>query len=157
MVVAGPCFVCRLNTGICILATLLCCVLAASTGCSDNEADDTTEIVAEDEPNDTSLQATSILVGVTVLGAVDQSDDPRDFYLLSVLVDGSYTITLSGFGPSDLDMFLYDRNGFLLASAAPDGATREIDRFLDADAQYVIEVRAVDAPSTTAYTLRVDG
>lgn len=145
------------NAGIRIFIILWCCLLVMSTGCRDNEPDDTTEIVAENEPNDTSLQATSIPVGVTVLGAVDQNDDPQDFYLLTVLVSGSYTITLSGFGPNDLDLFLYDQNGLLLASASFDDTTREINRFLDADVQYVIEVRAVDAPSTTSYTLRVDG
>ena len=115
------------------------------------------EIVAESEPNDSLVQAAGIPVGVTVLGAVNQVDDPSDFFFFSVLVSGSYTITLGGFGPSDLDLLLYDRNGFLLARAATDGASRVIDRFLDDDVEYVIEVRAVDAPSTTAYTLRIDG
>jgi hypothetical protein len=144
------------NVGICFLAALLYCIFAGA-GCTDNEPDDATEIVSENEPNDTLVQATGIPVGVTIIGAVDQGDDFADFFIFSVFVSGSYTMTLSGFGANDLDLLLYDRNGFLLARADSDGASREIVRFLDSDAQYVLEVRAVDAPSTTAYTLRIDG
>ncbi|EMG37765.1 hypothetical protein PCS_01415 [Desulfocurvibacter africanus PCS] len=143
------------NAGICFLAVLLYCILAF-TGCTDNEPDDTTDLVSENEPNDTLVQATGIPVGVTVIGAVDQGEDFADFFIFSVFVSGSYTMTLSGFGANDLDLLLYDRNGLLLARADSDGASREIVRFLDVDVQYVIEVRAVDAPSTTAYTLRID-
>lgn len=137
------------------LMSALCCLPCGVTGCSDSD-DEAAEITAESEPNDTIIEAMNIPFGRPVLGSVDELNDPDDFFLFRVPISGPYVMSLSGFGASDLDLLLYDRNGFLLDSSAFSRSPEVIRRGLDGDVLYVLQVRAVSTPAATAYTLRVE-
>lgn len=137
------------------------CVTSCMTGLllvasCNGGGDDTADIRAESEPNDTIILAESIPVGIAVLGSVDEDRDPSDFFLFFSRTSGPHELTLSGFGDSDLDLLLYARNGLLLDSSESSGSPEVINRTLGVDDQYVVEVRAVSTPAATAYTLRID-
>lgn len=124
--------------------------------CNGGGDDDTSDVRAENEPNDTIIQAESIPVGVTLLGSVDEGGDPSDFFLFIARTSGPNEITLDGFGDNDLDLLLYARNGLLLDSSESSRAPEVINRTLSVGSQYIVEVRAISTPAATAYTLRID-
>ncbi len=138
----------------CVTSCMMGLLLVAS--CNGGGDDETADIRAEIEPNDTLVQAGVILPGQPLLGSVDETSDPSDFFLFTVLASGPRQITLSGFGASDLDLLLYARNGLLLDFSESSGSPEVINRTFSVDNEYVIEVRAVSTPAATAYTLRMD-
>jgi UDP-N-acetylmuramate-alanine ligase len=129
--------------------------------------------VAEVEPNDGPAEAQAAPANATVSGSANSNqggapggfsgDDVEDWYRIEVTETTSVQMTLSGFGNTDFDLFVYPPAGPFEtdeAIAFSGGAAGEVEHIIlpvVAPGTYLIGVSAFDpdVPAQTSYTLAV--
>ncbi len=112
--------------------------------------------VAPDDGNNTLAEAQVISVPNSLSSTVNELSDIDDLYRF-VANASSYTITLSGYGSNDLDLYLLNSSGGIIDySYSEFNPTEVITKVLSAGQTYYIVVNAFDtAGIDSAYTLTV--
>ncbi len=122
--------------------------------------------LAEEEPNNTLAQAGSIINATTITGSVEgdasnnTGSDLSDIFAITVPATGTYRFTLSDFGQADLDLFVLDGNGNIVASSEKGANNNEtVVSVLTTDGQsrtFYVEILAFDTnTSIQSYRLTV--
>ncbi len=110
-------------------------------GAKDRE---TNEVKATVIGNTTAKTLQGFVAAVTIAGATVYGDDVADVFVLTAHETGMHAVTLTGL-PSNVDVFVYDDRGRLIAQGVEAGTSDETVLFPGiGDKQYRIEVRPAD-------------
>ncbi|MCK5002473.1 MAG: hypothetical protein KAJ92_04255 [Gammaproteobacteria bacterium] len=111
---------------------------------------------ADIEPNNFPAQAQNLTFPMSMNGTVNNILDPDDFFVF-VAERLTYTFKLSNYGTHDLDLYLLDETGVIVAESNSDtNLVESIVRNLTADKTYYLVVNGWDTSGKDAfYTLDV--
>jgi len=109
--------------------------------------------IADEEPNDTALQAEEIYGGDQVAGTLSSNNDYDDFYEVYLYEGDELTVILTG-NVGDFDLYLYDEDGYELTSSMNDDSNEQIIYVATSDGWYFIDCWAYDGNGQ--YSLEVE-
>ncbi|HEY0721185.1 MAG TPA: hypothetical protein VGE50_08020 [Gammaproteobacteria bacterium] len=106
---------------------------------------------SESEPNNGAAEADAISTG-TVTGSADSTLDSDDIFIFTPQSSGYYALALGGF-TGDLDLYLYDGNGYEVASSTNFSGSESLTYYLQAGMSYYVDVYAYSTSGASSYTL----